>query len=279
MNRRPLLAAALLLASALTGCTPAPPPAPQSRSAEPPRRDRTDSARREQPDDRDHQSDRYDHQDRYDRQDRQDRQNDHDRYDHQDRRQNHPQPSTGNGFDFYLLNLSWSPEFCATHPGKPECAQHLGFILHGLWPQNNNGSYPENCTGAPGPANPAAYRDLYPDPGLLQHEWQTHGTCSGLPPDSFFDLARRATHAVAIPSELTRLDRQTSMPPAVILDLFSRNNPAIPRESLALSCGNNYLTAVELCLDKQLHPIACQGVRSCRANSVRIPPPNGNPGF
>ena len=34
------------------------------------------------------------------------------------------------GFDYYLLNLSWSPEFCATHANAPECAQHLRFILH-----------------------------------------------------------------------------------------------------------------------------------------------------
>lgn len=24
-------------------------------------------------------------------------------------------------FDYYLLALSWSPEFCYSHPDKPEC--------------------------------------------------------------------------------------------------------------------------------------------------------------
>lgn len=181
--------------------------------------------------------------------------------------------ATQQSFDYYLLNLSWSPEFCATHPDKPECAQHLAFVLHGLWPQNTTGSYPENCSNAPGPQNPAQYADIYPDQGLLQHEWQTHGTCSGLAPDAFFELARQAVHSVAIPTELSSLNRQISMPPAEILSLFTRTNPTLPAASLALSCGNNDLTAVEVCLSKTLQPISCGPIRTCRANTVRIPPP------
>lgn len=182
-------------------------------------------------------------------------------------------PQATGTFDYYLLNLSWSPEFCYSHADKPECAQHLAFVLHGLWPQNLDGTYPQNCADAPGPANPAQYSDIYPDPGLLQHEWKTHGTCSGLSPDDFFSTARKATQSVAIPSQLTQLTSQISMPPEQILGLFTATNPQIPRGSLALSCGNNYLTAVEVCLNKQLQPTSCGPTRSCRANTVRIPPP------
>jgi ribonuclease T2 len=176
-------------------------------------------------------------------------------------------------FDFYLLNLSWSPEYCHSHPSAAECSAHDAFVLHGLWPENANGKNPENCSNAPGPADPSAYRDIYPDSGLLEHEWKTHGTCSGLSVDEFFNTARAAYQSVKVPSTLSGLTSQTSMPPAQILGLFTQTNPAIPLSSLALSCGNNYLTAVEVCLDKSLHPTACTGVRSCRANTVRIPPP------
>lgn len=179
----------------------------------------------------------------------------------------------GNGFDFYLLNLSWSPEFCHSHPGAQECAAHATFVLHGLWPQNNDGSYPQRCSNDPGPADPAAFKDIYPDAGLLEHEWHTHGSCTGLSADAFLTTARTAFHSVTIPPKLSNLSSQTSMPPEEILGLFTDSNPGIPRASLALSCGNNYLTAVEVCLDKGLHPIACPNVRSCRANVVRIPPP------
>lgn len=176
-------------------------------------------------------------------------------------------------FDFYLLNLSWSPEFCSSHPAAAECASHPAFVLHGLWPQNNDATYPHNCSTAPGPAHPSQFSDIYPDQSLLEHEWTTHGTCSGLPPDDYFALARKAFRGVVIPPRLARLTSQTSMPPDQVLELFTASNPQIPRASLALSCGNNYLTAVEECLDKSLRPIACTGVRSCRANTVRIPPP------
>lgn len=179
------------------------------------------------------------------------------------------------GFDFYLLNLSWSPEFCYSHPQAAECAEHAAFVLHGLWPQNDDGTYPENCSNAPGPAVPEQYEDIYPDAGLLDHEWRTHGTCSGLSADVFFADARAAFRSVQIPTALSGLTTQTSMPPEGVLDLFTASNPGLSRSSLALSCGNNYLTAVEVCLDKGLHPIACPALRSCRARVVRIPPPVG----
>ena len=181
--------------------------------------------------------------------------------------------ASASGFDFYLLNLSWSPEFCHGHPGAIECAARSTFVLHGLWPENTNGSYPENCSNAPGPADPSQFKDIYPDPGLLQHEWHTHGTCSGLSADAFFQTARSAVRSVTIPSTLNTLRFQLSLPPDQIIDLFTAANPAIPRPSIVVSCGNNYLTAVEICLDKGLHPVPCTGIRSCRANTVRIPSP------
>ena len=184
-----------------------------------------------------------------------------------------PTPSGPQSFDYYLLNLSWSPEFCYSHRNAPECARHAAFVLHGLWPQNTNGSYPQDCNNAPGPANPTQYSDIYPDAELLEHEWHTHGTCSGLSADDFFATARAAFKSFTIPPKLAQLDTQISMTPDQILSLVVASNPSIPASSLVLSCGNNYLTAVEVCLDKQLHPIACGPVRQCRARVVRIPPP------
>ena len=180
---------------------------------------------------------------------------------------------SGSGFDFYLLNLSWSPEYCHGHPDANECAAHATFVLHGLWPQNNDGSYPEKCSSAPGPANSEEFSDIYPDEGLLQHEWQTHGTCSGLNADAFFQTARSAFRKVNIPPALSSLTAQKSLPPDQIVGLFTASNPSIPSSSFVVSCGHNYLTAVEVCMDKRLHPIACNAIRSCRANSVRIPAP------
>lgn len=179
----------------------------------------------------------------------------------------------GSGFDYYLLNLSWSPEFCYSHPDAAECANHSTFVLHGLWPQNNDGTYPENCSSAPGPSDPSAFADIYPEASLLEHEWKTHGTCSGLSAEAFFTTARTAVHSITIPQKLHSLSRQISTSPAAVMDLFMEDNPKIPRESLAVSCGHNYLTGVEICLDKALRPVQCGPIRSCGAIMIRIPPP------
>ena len=182
-------------------------------------------------------------------------------------------PASTTNFDYYLLNLSWSPEFCHSHPTAPECAAHPAFVLHGLWPENTDGSYPENCSSAPGPSNPSQYSDIFPDPGLLAHEWHTHGTCSGLDPDAYFQSARTAFHSIAIPPALSGLTQQASMTPDQIVGLFRGSNASIPQSSFAVSCGHNYLTAVEVCLDKSLHPAACTGIKSCGATTVKIPAP------
>ncbi len=87
-------------------------------------------------------------------------------------------------FDFYLLNLSWAPEFCSIQGTSPECtgAMHYGFIVHGLWPQNDDGTWPVYCAERPGPANPRVNLDITTDLSLLQNEWAKHGTCITLSP-------------------------------------------------------------------------------------------------
>ena len=175
-------------------------------------------------------------------------------------------------FDFYLLTLSWSPAFCETHASSPECGRGLGFVVHGLWPQDVSGSYPEDCSDAPGPANPAADTDIFPTVSLVEHEWQTHGTCSGLGADAFFAAVHTAFHEVKLPPVGGAADAR-GVTPAALLARFQSANPSFPAGSVALSCGNNELTAVEICMDKNLHAEACQNVRSCRANVVTVTAP------
>lgn len=179
--------------------------------------------------------------------------------------------AAGQPYDFYLLNLSWSPEYCVTNPGAAECSQHLGFVVHGLWPQNNDGSYPKNCGSRPGPTSPSAWQGLFPTASLAQHEWVTHGVCTPYDADTYFGLIRKARGEVQIPATFTGPTEPASDTPADIVAQFAKINTGIPAGGIALSCGNNALTAMEFCFDKNLTPIACQGIRTCRANSVKIP--------
>ena len=182
--------------------------------------------------------------------------------------------ATAGVFDYYVFNLSWSPEFCDTHPDSHECASRPGFVVHGLWPQNNDGTYPENCGNGATPNNPAAYLNLIPTVAMIEHEWQTHGVCSGLNPDDYFSDVRTAFQSVEIPATFAR----SSLPPArvdpeVILNQFRQDNPSFPRSSFVLTCGHNQLTAIEVCFNRKLEPQPCQGLHSCRARSITITPP------
>ncbi len=175
-------------------------------------------------------------------------------------------------FEFYLLNLSWSPEFCATHGDSPECGRNLGFVVHGLWPQDASGNYPQHCGDAPGPATPQADTDIMPTASLVEHEWQTHGTCSGLGADDYFAEIHKAYAALKLPANIGAGNDANGVTPDDLLSRFAAANPGYPPGSFALSCGNNRLTAIEICLTKDLRPEACEGVRSCRASVVKVTP-------
>jgi len=178
-------------------------------------------------------------------------------------------------FDYYVLALSWSPEFCHGHPDKPECASgRFGFVVHGLWPQNTD-NYPENCSTQPGLSDPTRMTDIMPDPGLVAHEWSTHGTCSGLDADAYFDRVRQAFASVKVPPRLAAPGRTFSITPRDLKQEFLSANPRLKEENLAVSCGNNYLTGISVCMDKQLQPRACEGLRDCRANVIKVPPVRG----
>jgi len=175
-------------------------------------------------------------------------------------------------FDYYVFTLSWSPEFCHSHADSPECASgHLGFVVHGLWPQYVDG-YPENCSTEPGPTNPEAMTDIMPDAGLVMHEWKTHGTCSGLDADAYFKLVRQAYASVKIPEQVAAPKRQFSITPQELKEDFVGANPRIKDEDIAVGCGNNWLTGISVCMDKQLQPRPCEALRDCRANSIRVAP-------
>jgi ribonuclease T2 len=185
-------------------------------------------------------------------------------------------------FDFYELTLSWSPAFCDTMktltPGEraqshdDECTSPHDFVVHGLWPQNFDGSYPQSCSNRPGPTDPQNFLDIIPNVSLIKHEWAKHGTCTTLAPDAYFSAARQAYKSVAIPATLKGLNHELNMPPAQLLSLFQQANPSFPKGSFALSCGNNQLTAVEACFSKDLKAIACQGLKSCKARTVKVEP-------
>ena len=184
-------------------------------------------------------------------------------------------------FDYYLLSLSWSPAFCLSDPGAAECngPRSFGFIVHGLWPQNEKG-WPENCDvhQAVPDAVVSGISDIMPARKLVYHEWSAHGTCSGLDPTDYFALLRHAYAGINIPASLSATAQTLQQSPAAIAAAFLRANPSLSAASIVVTCsgqGAPRLREVHICLDRRLNPRACSADAArgeCRAATLIVPP-------
>jgi ribonuclease T2 len=197
------------------------------------------------------------------------------------RHRSHANAGVPGDFAYYLLALSWSPAFCLSSPGAAECSgpRRYGFIVHGLWPQYEQG-WPENCDVHRTVPDDVVrgIADLMPARGLVDHEWAAHGTCSGLEPIEFFAQVRRAYASIVIPRELSNPVAAIEQSPAAIAGAFLHANPRLPPQSIVVTCTGQEtprLREVRICLDRDLAPRACSAdvIRAaCRAPQVIIPP-------
>ena len=182
-------------------------------------------------------------------------------------------------FDYYLMSLSWAPSYCLTHRDDgDECGNRgFGFVLHGLWPQYRNGGWPQHCAtqAAPDAATIRHTLAFMPSRRLIEHEWQTHGSCSGLDPTAYFAQADRAFASVQVPPQLKAPRQAPSLSADEIERAFAAANPGLDDSMLSVVCREGaQLSEVRVCLDKDtLAPRACGGrVRNtCRYGKLRIP--------
>lgn len=192
-------------------------------------------------------------------------------------------PAPAGNFDFYVLSLSWSAGFCATTWTQADSAQcqpgsELGFVVHGLWPQFEQG-FPSNCDASVrSPSRQAldSAAGLFPAEGLARHEWQTHGTCSGLAPADYFASVRRARDSVHVPDDIERLAASgEAASPNDVMRAFQSANPRLRPGMMAVGCARGVLQEVRICMTKDLRdfrpcPEVVRG--SCRSRQISIPP-------
>jgi ribonuclease T2 len=69
-----------------------------------------------------------------------------------------------------------------------------------------------------------------------------------------------------------RVPMLAGVAPDELLAQFATENASYPTGNIALIYGNNRLTAVEVCLAKDLQLESCLGVRSCSANVIKVTP-------
>lgn len=182
-------------------------------------------------------------------------------------------------FDFYVLALSWSPGFCEISGRRSrQCdgGNDLGFVVHGLWPQMEQG-YPSFCEPS-GRFVPMATlteaKGLFPEDNLALYQWRKHGSCSGESPGAYFRTVQRARDRVAVPESFKVLRDRSQVLPSEIEQAFISVNPGLRPNMISVSCGRRILREVRICLDKDLRNFRqCPEVDrdGCRSGEIMIP--------
>jgi ribonuclease T2 len=171
-------------------------------------------------------------------------------------------------FDYYALALSWSPSYCATNgkrdPNQCGSGRRLGFVLHGLWPQYENG-YPQSCSREPLP-DPLRrkYEGIYPSPKLIGHEWKKHGTCSGLAPEQYLAMSARLKDAVVVPAAYRAPDQPVRVTTAQFKETFRAANPKLADGAIVPFCSGagRFLREIRVCYRKDGASRSCGQVET-----------------
>lgn len=176
-------------------------------------------------------------------------------------------------FDYYVMALSWSANWCAREGDArddPQCDAGRGvdFVLHGLWPQYEEG-WPSFCRTAerdPPRSLTAAQADLFGGAGAAFYQWKKHGRCSGLSAAGFYDLARQARARVAVPEVFRGLARDIRLEADVVEEAFLEANTALDPEGVVVTCRDGMVQELRICLTKGLEFRTCGGDvgRVCR---------------
>jgi len=184
-------------------------------------------------------------------------------------------------FDYYVMALSWSPNWCALEGdarGSDQChpRHDHGWILHGLWPQYHQGwpSFCPTAERAPSRTMTRDMADIMGTGGLAWHQWQKHGTCSGLSAAAYFDLSRKAYAGIVRPEVFRRLEDPVRLPAKIVEEAFLEANPALEPDMITITCREGHIQEARICLSKDLAPVPCgrDVVRDCQATDALFTP-------
>jgi ribonuclease T2 len=192
----------------------------------------------------------------------------------------------GKGFDFYVLALSWSPTYCQDDQARKrdviQCSgpRPFAFVVHGLWPQFESG-YPRSCPTShsrPSQTQARAMLDIMPSERLVQHEWESHGTCSGLEAREYLSVVRAAADRVAIPETYASAPDWRRVSAGDVEAAFVAANPSMTPTGIGVAKRGNNLSEVRICLTLDLAPRNCpqvdqSGVKA--STRLALPPSRG----
>lgn len=184
-------------------------------------------------------------------------------------------------FDYYVLSLSWSANWCAIEGdsrNSPQCdgSEDFGWVLHGLWPQYERG-YPADCRTnfrPPSRGQTGEMADIMGTSGLAWHQWNKHGVCSGLDSEDYYALSRLAYAKVTRPAVFERLTDPVTLPASLIEEAFIRDNPDLTPDGITVTCRDGFIQEARICLTRDLEFRTCGAdvIRDCTLDRAKFEP-------
>eukprot|EP00808_Paulinella_micropora_P001092 g16973.t1 len=183
-------------------------------------------------------------------------------------------------FDYYVFQQEWQASYCVKDSGAQGCLMPTtymqnNFTVHGLWPQYHNETdghwWPQCCPSVFGADLAQSTVDAlwsplhwyWPDvnaqpwpnynkSSFWDHEWQKHGTCSGLNQVDYMHAAMAVEDSFPVPRDIIA-NAGKSLDRSVIDKYYNKGRPCTPKKDcpVALGCsGGKFLLSVSSCWSK-----------------------------
>ena len=170
----------------------------------------------------------------------------------------------------YTLALSWSPAYCRTRQDsrrdRAQCSGEsgrFGLVVHGLWPQSANGSWPQWCAtrNRITPAQVRGAMCMSPSARLIARQWAKHGSCMVRKPETYLRVTEILWDSLRIP-DYDRISREDGLTAGRIREAFASANPGWEPEHIGVRLNaRGWLEEIRLCYGRRFRPTRCDSRR------------------
>ncbi|CAG9311946.1 unnamed protein product [Blepharisma stoltei] len=178
-------------------------------------------------------------------------------------------------YEYYLFVVQWKPTDCL-NKSCPSGYLSTNFNIHGLWPENWSGTYPQDCVpNSPLNITTSTETELKKywqsnngdSKTFWTHEWTKHGTCitPSIPCNSYFDKGVALYKQLNILSTLSAggVKPGTS---EVSKDAFIKALKYTVDTTCSTINSKSYLKEVRFCFDKNYSQVNCKGTSTCKTS-------------
>ncbi len=160
----------------------------------------------------------------------------------------------------WVAEIVWVPQYCRDHANErigDACVGQPGFALRRLRPMQQGACMSRSLSDAD---TDNATR-VIASARWAQDMWRRDGACSGLRPAEYFDFAGRLGRRLDMSSLASLAGSAGSVDRSVFEREILRDQNSPDSSSLVLRCDGTALTQIEVCVNAELDPVACERVK------------------